>query len=387
MIPAAQRMEKFSVHFFASLEAKIRHMQAEGCDVIRLDIGSPDLPPPHPIIEALYRSACEPDHHGYQPHASQPGLRLAWAAHYRQVFGVELDPEREIIPLLGSKEGIVHFPLAFINPGDVVLVPDPGYITYTRGALLAGGEPYFIPLLPENDYLPSLERIPSSILRRARLLWLNYPNNPTSATATIEFFTQAVEFAQRHGLMLCHDAAYAQIVFDGYRAPSLLEVPGAKEVAVEFNTLSKSHNMPGWRVGVLVGNARAVGLFFALKTNLDSGHFRPVTDAAQAALSGNQDWLKERNAVYQLRRDRVLKTLRCIGLEPRTPQASLYIWCPVPSGQTSIEFAENLLERAQVSLAPGEVFGEHGQGFVRIALTSPTERIEEAMQRLERNLG
>jgi len=380
----SRRMEMLTTHFFASLEAKIRSMLAEGRDVIRLDVGSPDLPPAPHIIEALHRSALAPDHHGYQPHLGQPGLRRAWAELYQRVHGVELDPESEIIPLMGSKEGIVHLPLALIDSGDVALVPDPGYITYTRGAMLAGGEPYFMPLLPENHYLPDLEAIPVAVLRRARLLWLNYPNNPTAAVAPNEFFRQAVEFARRHGLLVCHDAAYAQVTFDGYRAPSLLEIPGAKEVAVEFNTLSKSHNMPGWRVGALAGNSKVLRAFFSLKTNLDSGHFLPVTEAAEAAMLGDQSWLAQRNAVYQQRRDLALAALRRVGLQPATPLASLYIWCPTPPGMNSSEFAAALLDQAQVSVTPGVVFGKYGEGFVRIALTSPTERIAEAMLRLER---
>jgi LL-diaminopimelate aminotransferase len=378
----ARRMDQFDVHFFASLETKIRRMQTEGCDIIRLDVGSPDLPPAPHIIEALHRSALAPDHHGYQPHTGQPGLRLAWATQYQRVHGVELDPATEIVPLLGSKEGIVHLPLAVLNPGDVALVPDPAYITYARGTLLAGGEPCFIPLRPEADFLPDLDAVSPEVLRRARLLWLNYPNNPTSATAPVEFFARAVEFARRHDILLCHDAAYAQVTFDGYRAPSILEIPGAKEVAVEFNTLSKSHNMPGWRVGALVGNAQVLRAYFTLKTNLDSGHFLPVTQAAEAAMTGDQGWLLERNAVYRQRRDLVIAALHACGLEARIPRASLYVWCPVPQGQSSAAFADRLLEMAHVSVTPGTVFGAHGEGFVRIAFTTSTDRIAEAMQRM-----
>jgi len=378
----AERMDQFAVHFFASLETKIRRMQSEGCDIIRLDVGSPDLPPAPHIIEALYRSALAPDHHGYQPHAGQPGLRVAWTNQYRRLHGVVLDPESEIVPLMGSKEGIAHFPLAVLNPGDVAFVPDPGYITYSRSTLLAGGEPYSLPLLPDADYLPDLKSIPPTILRRARLLWLNYPNNPTAATASLEFFAQVVHFARQHNLLLCHDAAYTQVTFDGYRAPSILEIPGAKEVAVEFNTLSKSHNMPGWRVGAVVGNAQVLRTFFTLKTNLDSGHFLAVTEAAEAALTGDQDWLPGRNATYQQRRDLVIASLHAHGLEARIPRASIYIWCPVPQGKSSVEFATALLDKAHVSVTPGTVFGNHGEGYVRISLTTPTERIAEAMQRL-----
>jgi LL-diaminopimelate aminotransferase len=384
MITFAQRMDLFAEHFFAGLNIRVAALQAQGCDVIRLDEGSPDLPPAPHIIDALSRAARRPDTHGYQPHRGFAELRQAWAGMYQRLYGVALDPEREVLPLLGSKEGIFHLPLALVEPGSVVLVPNPGYITYTRGARLAGGELYYLPLLPERGFLPDLQAVPSEIRQRAKLLWLNYPNNPTAATASLDFFTEAVAFAREHNLLLCHDAAYAQVTFDGYRAPSLLEVPGALEVCVEFNTLSKSHNMAGWRVAALLGDAAVIKAMYTLKTNVDSGYFRPVMEAAVAAMTGDQTWLQARNHTYCQRRDVVLQTLRRLGLQAETPRASLYVWFATPRGQTSAAFAATLLERAHISLTPGSVFGSGGEGYIRLAVTAPVERVEEAMLRLER---
>ncbi len=383
MIPTAQRMQGLTEHIFASIESRIARLEQSGAQVIRLDIGSPDLPPAPEIIEALNRSAGAPDRHGYQTHRGPERLRSAWAHMYRRVHGVELDPENEILPLIGSKEGIFHLPMAFINPGDIVLIPDPGYITYTRGAILSGGIPYYLPLLPENDYLPDLEAIPADILGRAKLIWLNYPNNPTASTSPLEFFERAAAFAREHSLLLCHDAAYSQVTFDGYRAPSLLQVSGAKEVGVEFNTLSKSHNMAGWRVAAALGNAQVLRALYTLKTNLDSSYFLPVMDAAVQAMTGDQSWLAERNAVYQERRDLVVACMHSLGLPALIPQASLYVWCPVPKGTSSSEFASFLLEEAQVSVTPGSLFGPHGEGFLRIALTVATDQIYKAMDRIK----
>jgi LL-diaminopimelate aminotransferase len=384
MIPFAQRMDLFTEHFFAGLNIRVASLQAQGCDVIRLDEGSPDLPPAPHIIEALSRTAEQPDTHGYQPHRGFVELRQAWAGMYKRLYGVALDPESEILPLLGSKEGIFHLPLAFVEPGSIVLVPNPGYITYTRGARLAGGELYYLPLLHERGFLPDLHAVPPEVVQRAKILWLNYPNNPTAATASLDFFTEAVAFACEHNLLLCHDAAYAQVTYHGYRAPSLLEVPGAKDVSVEFNTLSKSHNMAGWRVAALIGNAAVIKAMYTLKTNVDSGYFRPVMEAAVAAMTGDQTWLQARNDTYCHRRDVVLQTLQRLGLQAETPRASLYVWFSIPQGQTSADFAAALLERAHVSLTPGSVFGSEGEGYIRLSITAPTERVEEAMLRLER---
>lgn len=375
-------MERLAPQFFAGLNEKIATLKASGCDVIRLDVGSPDMPPAAHIIDVLNRESRMGDRHGYQPHNATQALRQAWAEMYLRLYGVSLDPDRDIVPLMGSKEGIFHLTMAVVDPGEIVLIPDPGYLTYTQGALLAGGEPYYLPLLPENRYLPDLASIPESIAQRAALLWLNYPNNPTAACASAEFFAEAVQFARRYDLLICHDAAYGQVTFDGYHAPSLLEAPGAIETAVEFNTLSKSHNMAGWRAGVAVGNQDALRALYILKTNADSGHFLPVLQAATAALSGDQSWLVERNRIYQQRRDVVIEYLLKSGVRAEPPQASLYVWVPVPAKRGSVDFAAVLLERAGVSLTPGPVFGTYGEGYVRLALTQTEEIIAEAMQRI-----
>jgi LL-diaminopimelate aminotransferase len=283
---------------------------------------------------------------------------------------------------LGSKEGIFHLSQAFLEPGDLALVPDPGYITYTRGALFAGAEVRYFPLLPERGYLPDLEQIPAEVLMRARLLWLNYPNNPTGASAAPRLFAQAVDLAKRYGFLICHDAAYMQVFFDGEPPPSLLQVPGAKQVGVEFNTLSKSHNMAGWRSGALLGNPEAVKTLFTLKTNLDSGHFLPILEASTAALTGDQSWLVERNDIYRQRRDAVLAALPRLGMAAEPPRASLYVWASIPEGWACEPFALAALEHAGVSLTPGTVFGKGGEGYVRIALCAPVEKIELGMLRL-----
>jgi LL-diaminopimelate aminotransferase len=382
MKTSAYRLDRLSPQFFAGLNEKIAATRLSGGDIIRLDIGSPDMPPAAHIIEALNQASQKNDLHGYQPHNATRALRQAWAEMYWRTYGVSLDPDQEIIPLLGSKEGIFHLTMALIDPGDIVLIPDPGYLTYTQGTLLAGGEPYYLPLLAENQYLPRLESIPELVAQRASLLWLNYPNNPTAATATEEFFAAAVRFARQYDILICHDAAYNQVTFDAYRAPSLLQVPGAKEVAIEFNTLSKSHNMAGWRVGSALGQADALHSLYVLKTNADSGHFLPVLEAATVALTGDQDWLVERNDIYRRRRDLAVTSLHDMGAVVKSPQASLYVWASVPTGWSSLEFTTTLLERANVSLTPGPVFGRHGEGYVRIALTETEDRIGEAMQRI-----
>ncbi len=379
----SQRLQRLPVNFFAGLNDRIRALQRAGQDVIRLDIGSPDLPPDPAIIQSLSEAAARPEVHGYQAHQGPLWLRQAWADSYKRLYETELDPEGQILPLLGSKEGIFHLSQALLDPGELVLIPDPGYITYTAGAKFAGAETFSLPLLAENDYLPDLESIPPDIARRARLLWLNYPNNPTGATASREFFEQAIAFARRHELLVCHDAAYTQVAYDGYRPPSLLEIPGASQVAVEFNTLSKSHNMAGWRTGVLAGNAEAVQAVLRLKTQLDSGHFLPILQATAAAMNADQSWLVARNAVYQQRRDLALQMVADLGLQARTPQASLYVWCSIPHGWTSLDFAVQLLEKAAVSLTPGTVFGPHGEGYLRIALTAPLDRMAAAAERLQ----
>lgn len=380
----ADRIASLPAYPFAQLGRRIRQLTAEGNDVIRLDIGSPDLPPPEFIVEAMIQSSRDPSHHGYSDFDGTPQLRRSMAAYYERRFGVQLDPDKQIVPLIGSKEGIANVALAFVDVGSVVLVPDPGYAPYGLGTLLAGGTPVTFALTPENDYLPDLEAIAEDQARAARILWLNYPNNPTGAVATLEFFERAVAFAKRYDLLICHDNPYCDLVYDGYQAPSLLQVPGAVDVAIEFNSLSKTYNMAGWRVGMAVGNAFAVEALGRTKTNIDSGLFRPIQDAAALALTADQSWLQARNAVYAERRDLILATLRKVGLRANRPLASLYLWIQIPDGYTAEQFATRLLEEASVSVTPGTVFGAHGEGFFRISLGCATDRVREAMERLER---
>jgi LL-diaminopimelate aminotransferase len=358
--------------------------------VIRLDIGNPDIAPPDEVVEALCRSARQADHHGYPGHRGIPALRHAIAEYYERRFKVTLDPESEVLPLIGSKEGLINLALAYLDPGDVALVPDPGYAPYRRGAILAGAEIHTFPLLPEHDFLPDLNAIPARVVDEALLIWLNYPNNPTGATADLDFFARAVDFARRHELLLCHDAPYADITYDGYRAPSVLQVPGASEVAIEFNSLSKMANMAGWRVGMAVGKASVIQALARIKSNIDSGIFRPLQEAAIEALSADSTWLARRNATYRERLEILVEALKQIGMEACCPQATLYLWARIPeprgegapSSWTSEGFARMLLERTGIAVAPGPFFGGAGEGFIRVSATAPTGQIQEAKRRL-----
>jgi LL-diaminopimelate aminotransferase len=380
----ADRVGNLPPYVFATVGSRIKELLAQGNDIIRLDIGSPDLPPPDFVIEEMCRSVQEPTHHSYAGYYGTPALRSAIATYYEMRFGVSLDPAKEVTPLIGSKEGIANVALAFVDPGQPVLVPDPGYPTYGLGTLLAGGLPVRMPLLAENEFLPDLEAIPRDVVLSAKILWLNYPNNPTGAIASLEFFERVVDFARRNELLVCHDNPYCDVTFDGYTAPSLLQVPGAMDVALEFNSLSKTYNMAGWRIGMAVGNATAVEALARTKTNIDSGVFRPIQDAAVVALTGDQAWLKERNEVYRERRDLIVETLWGIGIQAAKTKASLYVWAKVPQGYNSEGFATQLLDKAGISIAPGSAFGPHGEGFVRISVGMGTERVREAMERLRR---
>ncbi len=388
MVPLSERLQRIPPYPFVILAQKVRALQARGVDVIRMDIGVPDQPPPENVIEALVQAVRDPRMHTYPGYRGTPELKEAFAAYYRRRFGVDLDPETEVLPLIGSKEGLHHIAMALVNPGDVVLVPDPGYPTYRTGTLLAGGEVYPLPLRPENDFLPDLERLPEAVLRRTKLLWLNYPNNPTGAVAPLAFFEQAVALARRWGFLICHDAPYTEVTFDGYVAPSVLQVPGAKEVAVEFNSLSKAFHMAGWRVGVAVGQAEAIAALLRMKSNVDTGIFLPIQHAAAVALREvDPAWIEARNREYARRRDLILATLADLGLEARRPLGSLYIWARVPPGETGDTFAERVLEEAGVAFAPGSMYGNEGRNYVRISLGVPTPRVEEAMERLRRLWG
>jgi LL-diaminopimelate aminotransferase len=380
---ASRRLESLPPYHFAEYARVIAEKRAAGFDVISLSMGDPDLPTPEVVLEALDRAAREPANQRYPEYEGMPALREATAAWFARRFGVELDPRREILPLIGSKEGLAHLPLAVMDEGDVALMPDPQYPVYPTAVTLAGGENCMLPLLPERDWLPDLAAIPPELVRRAKTLWLNYPNNPVGACAPRAFFEEAVAFARRHDILLIHDAAYVEVRYDGYRPASILEIEGAKEVAVEFHSLSKSHNMAGFRVGMLVGNAMVVQALNRLKSNLDTGIFRPVQVAAARALELPEEWIAERNAIYQRRRDRMLAAWRALGLDVETPKASLYLWPRIPAGWTSSRFAMALLEQTGVAVTPGTNFGAHGEGYLRVSLTVPDARLDEAIARIE----
>jgi LL-diaminopimelate aminotransferase len=379
----AKRIEKLPPYLFAAISRKIAEKRAQGVDVISFAIGDPDLPTPDHILAALTAASQDPANHRYPETDGLPELREAIAAWYERRFGVALDPQREVLPLIGSKEGIGHIALCFIDPGDVALVPDPGYPVYEVGTMFAGGEAYYLPLREENGFLPDLESVPKEVARRARLLWLNYPNNPTGAVADIAFFERAAAFAQRHGLAVLHDGPYSEVAFDGYQPPSFLQAAGARDVGIEFHSLSKSYNMTGWRIGMAVGNAEIIDALMRVKSNLDSGIPQAIQRMAIAALEGPQDSIAQHNEVYERRRDRLVTALSGLGLRVHPSRASLYLWARVPDGATSMEFATRLLDKAGVVVTPGVGYGPSGEGYIRLSLTLADEQLEEGVRRLE----
>jgi LL-diaminopimelate aminotransferase len=376
----SRRLDTLQPYLFAELDRKLEERRAAGVDVISLAVGDPDLPTPAHVVEALQDAATDPATHRYPSYFGMPRLRQAIADWYRERFGVELDAETEIQPLIGSKEGIAHLPMAIVDPGDEVLIPDPGYPVYEGGTRLAGGTPVAMPLSSERGFLPDLDTVPTT--PATKLMWLNYPSNPTGGVADLPFFEQAAAFARNHDLLLVHDAAYSELTFDGYVAPSALQPVGAKEVVVELGSLSKTYNMTGWRVGWAVGNQEAIRALATIKTNIDSGIFDAVQRAAVAALTGPQGHVEQMRAVYQKRRDVVIETLNAIGWELDPPRGSVYVWFPTRGERTSAEFAEFLLERAGIVVAPGSGYGAAGEGYCRISLTVADDRLGEAMERL-----
>lgn len=380
----AKRLDQVPPYIFARVAERIAAKKAQGVDVINLGIGSPDLATPQWIVDILKRAADDPANHPYPSYTGMPTFREAIVSYYRRRFGVELDTKTEVVPLIGSKEGIAHAALAWVDAGDVALVADPGYPTYMMGTILAGGEVFPLPLTAENQFLPDLDAIPAEKLRRARVIWLNYPNNPTGAVASLDWFARLADFARQHRILVCHDNPYCDTTYDGYLAPSFLQVPGAKEVGVEFNSLSKTYNMAGWRVGMAVGNAEALEALARVKGNLDTGIPNAIQIASTAALTGDQSWLAERNLIYQERRDIVLNGLRTAGLHAEPPRASLYVWAEVPAGWTSADFAYRLLDETGVWITPGNAFGDAGEGYLRISLCTSKERLTEAMERLQK---
>jgi LL-diaminopimelate aminotransferase len=378
----ARRLDEVPPYLFAELERKIEEREQAGIDVISLGIGDPDLPTPEPVVEALARAARDPKTHQYPSNRGTDAFRETVVRFYRDRFGVGLDPEREVIPVLGGKEGVAHVALATLDPGDTALAPDPGYPPYTSGPVFSGANVHYLPLAAENHFLPDLETAPEG-----SLLFLNYPNNPTGATAEVEFFERAAAFGQERGLIVVHDNAYSEITFDGYTAPSFLQAGGAKEVGVEIFSLSKGWNMTGWRAGWIAGNAEVVERYRHLKTNLDSGMFEAVQAAAIAALTEARDFPREMSDVYQERRDLVTEGLRAIGLEVTPPRATPYFWARVPEGHTSASFAELVLDRADVVVSPGNAYGPSGEGYVRLSLTVPDHRLQEAVRRIAGSLS
>jgi LL-diaminopimelate aminotransferase len=379
----ADRLGRLPPYLFKEIDRKKSEVMARGVDIIDLGVGDPDLPTPPHIIEALKRAVDEPANHRYPTYSGMGDFKEVVAKWYEERFWVKLDSETEVVSLIGSKEGLAHFPLAFVNPGEVALVPTPAYPVYHIAVLFAGGESFFMPLLRENNFLPDLDAIPGETASRARIMFINYPNNPTSAVADLGFFSRVVEFARENEILVCHDAAYTEMAFDGFRAPSFLEAEGAMEVGVEFHSLSKTYNMTGWRIGFAVGNSKAIEGLGAIKSNIDSGVFQAVQLAGIEAIRGDQSCVREMAQVYTKRRDLMVKGLRDAGFEVESPKATFYLWVRVPEGHTSTEVATRLLEDAGLVVTPGNGFGEPGEGYFRIALTQKRERLAEAVERIK----
>lgn len=379
-----ERLKKLPPYLFVEVDRRKRELLTQGKEVIDLGVGDPDLASPDFVIEALTEAARDPKNHRYALDSGLPELREAFARWFQERFHVRLDPGEEILPLIGSKEGIAHLPLAVLNPGEIALVPDPCYPVYKSATHLAGGIPHLLPLLESEDFLPDYALLEPGIRDAARLLFLNYPNNPTSGVASREFFERSIAFAQEEGILIAQDAAYSEITFDGYVAPSILEVEGAKEVAVEFHSLSKTYNMTGWRIGFAVGNREAIRLLAKVKSNIDSGIFQAIQLAGKEALERGKGVLTRTLEIYKRRRDLFIQRLNRLGWKASLPKGTFYCWIPVPPGYTSQELALKLLEEAQIVVTPGNGFGPNGEGYIRASLTIPEDRLEEALKRIER---
>ena len=383
----SRRLEAVPAYMFAELERRVAEKREAGIDVISLGIGDPDRPTYPHVVEAMQTAVADPANHRYPTNRGRHEFRQALADFYEERFEVEIDPESEVMPAIGAKECIYNLCFAFLDPGDVALAADPGYPVYTGGPALAGGEVAALPLLPELDFVPDLDSIGADALAQARLMFLNYPNNPTGAVAPDGFFDRVVELAREYEILVVHDNAYSETSYDGYIAPSFLATPGSKQVGVEVFSLSKGFNMTGWRCAAVLGNADAVASYWRLKTNVDSGLFEAVQLAATAALGGPRGPIEEMNAIYARRRDLVVAALADIGVEIEPPKATIYVWAPVPQGHSSVSFAELVLDEAAVVVSPGSMYGPSGEGFFRISLTTPDERIAEAMARMREHLG
>jgi LL-diaminopimelate aminotransferase len=383
IVEKADRIKNLPPYLFAKIDQMKGEMVQKGADIIDMGVGDPDLPTPPHIIGALQEAALDPKNHCYPSYIGMLAFREAVAEWYQKRFGVSLNPKSEAITLIGSKEGIAHIPLALINPNDIVLVPDPGYPVYSTATMFAGGSSHFMPLLKENNFLPDFSAIPEETLKKAKLMFLNYPNNPTAAIADLSFFEEAVKLAQRYQIVICHDAAYTELCFDGYTPPSILEVPGARDVAIEFHSLSKTYNMTGWRIGFAVGNRDVIAALGQVKTNIDSGAAQAIQIAGITALRGDQNCLTEMQKIYQERRDVLVKGLKEAGIEAVAPKATFYIWATIPPGSTSTDFAARLLTEAAIVATPGVGFGKSGEGYIRFALTVDKERIAEVVKRIK----
>jgi LL-diaminopimelate aminotransferase len=380
----AQRLDRIPPYLFAEINRKRQKLLGQGVDLINLGVGDPDQPTPSPILQTMHEAIDDPTSHNYPPYQGTMAFRKAVAAFMARRYGVEgIDPEREIISSIGSKEAIHNTFLAFVDPGDYTLIPDPGYPVYNTATLFADGKPYTMPLHPEKGFLPDLDRIPAEIAQKAKLLWINYPNNPTGALASLDFFTEVVAFCREHDILLCHDHAYAEMAYDGYQPPSVLQVSGAKECAIEFHSASKSYNMTGWRVGFVVGNSLGIQGLARVKSNVDSGVFRAIQRAVITALETPREEIEQVMRVYQRRRDIIVEGLRSLGWEITPPKATLYVWVPVPAGYTSQEFANRLLEECGIIVPPGNGYGAFGEGFFRIALTISENRMKDAIARMK----
>ena len=378
----ASRIEKVPPYLFVGISRKIAEKRAQGIDVISFGIGDPDIPTPQNVVDKLRETALDSPNHRYPETDGLPEFRQAVADWYQRRFGISVHPDKETLPLIGAKEGIGHAALCFIEPGDIALVPDPGYPVYSVGTWFAGGECHWMPLLEENGWMPDLDAIPDDVADKARVIWLNYPNNPTGAIADAGYFAKVVEFAKAHDIAVLHDASYSEVAFDGYRPISFLETPGAIGVGVEFHSLSKSYNMTGWRLGMAVGNEDIISALMVIKSNLDSGVPNAIQYMGMEAMEMSQDAIDERNAIYEHRRDRVVQTLRDIGLDAIPPKASLYVWTRIPEGFTSAEFTALLLDEADIVVTPGNGYGEYGEGYIRLSLTINDEDMEKGLARL-----
>jgi LL-diaminopimelate aminotransferase len=383
----SKRLEAIPPYMFAELERRVREKRDAGIDVISLGIGDPDRPTYPHIVEAMQAAVADSANQNYPANRGRQEFRDAFSGFYRDRFGVEIDPESEVMPAIGAKECIYNLCFAFLDPGDAALAADPGYPVYTGGPTLAGAEPILMPLRPELGFVPNLEAIPAQALERARLLFVNYPNNPTGAIVPDGLFERVIELAREHEILVVHDNAYSETTYDGYVAPSFLAIPGAKEVGVEVFSLSKGFNMTGWRCAAILGNAEAIASYWRLKTNIDSGLFEAIQLAGVAGLTGPREPIEEMNAIYTRRRDLVVAALREIGVEVEAPKGTIYVWAPVPDSHTSSSFSELVLEEAAVVVSPGSMYGPSGEGFFRISLTTPDERITEAVERMREHLA